>query len=266
MPRAKGHTQYKKGAKNFNNDSLDFGENVMEKDSVLNIRQYDTDEEDVAQTAADIAIGKINQEMEDAKAELERRKKISESNRETRKRGRMFEEMIERACEVYQKEGRAVIKKIPEPRRVVGRTGGRKSMMLCVNEKKADPDFQGSLAPDGKHIVFDAKHTDKNRILKTALTDNQVEVLDAHLACGAECYVAVSFGFAQFHLIPYEVWRNMKDVFGRMYILPEDEKIKQYSVPFELSVNQEGKTEITVWFLGRPAVIPSSELESVSSK
>lgn len=252
MPGKKGQTQYKKGAKNFNNDSLDFGENVMEKDPVLKVRRYDVAAEDVAATAEDLAVGKLNQEMEDAKAELERRQKISASNRATRAAGRSFEEMILRACEVYKANGTAMVSKVPEARRVVGRTGGRTSMMICVNEKKADPDFEGSVAPDGRCIVFDAKHTDKDRILSTAITDHQREILEVHFACGADCYVCVSFGFKAFYMIPYAVWREMKEHFGRQYILPEDEMIEQWRVPFGAEVDKKGKQILTVWFLGKP--------------
>lgn len=266
MPRKKGQTQYKKGAKNFDNDSLDFGENVIEKDPVLKVRNYKVDADELAQTASDLAIGKLNQEMEEAKAELERRKKISASNRATRAAGRSFEEAVLRACEVYKANGTAMISKVPEARRVVGRTGGRSSMMICVNDKKADPDFMGSVSPDGKCIVFDAKHTDKDRIQLIALTDHQREILDVHYACGAECYVCVSFGFKQFYLIPYGIWKDMKEVFGRQYILPEDEQIIPYAVPFSATVDKKGNPVLTVWFLGKPADIPATEPVSIKSE
>ena len=258
MPRKKGQTEYKKGAKNFENDSLDFGANVMEKDPVLKIRRYDVDAEDVAQTAADLAVGKINREMEEAKAELERRKKISNANKAARAEGRAFEEAIIRACAVYKANGTAMISKVPEARRVVGRTGGRSSMMICVNAAKADPDFMGSVAPDGKCIVFDAKHTNKDRIPYNALTDHQREILDAHYACGADCYVCVSFGSDAYYLIPYSIWRNMKDVFGRQYILPDDDQIAGYAVPFDSDVDKKGNAVYTVWFLGKPEIMPKA--------
>lgn len=245
MPRRK--VQNKKSTREIEDDLFDFD-------------KEDSGGLESGMSDVDLMMDKITQEMEDAKAEAERRQRISVSNRETRKHGRMFEEMIERACEVYKAEGRAVIKKIPEPRRVVGRTGGRKSMMICVNEKKADPDFQGSLAPDGKFIVFDAKHTDKEKILKNALTETQAEMLDAHLSCGAACYVAVSFGFERFFLIPYAVWKDMKSVFGRQYILPDDDGIQTYAVPFGVTGYDKNKNPlITVWFLGQPDKIPEIE-------
>lgn len=259
MPRTKGQTQYKKGAKNFDNDSLDFGKNRIDKpSSSVFIRQYDVNADDIASKAEEIALGKITQEMEDARAEVERREKISASNRQTRAAGRMFEEYIIRACEAYRDAGFAMISKVPEARRVVGRTGGRTSMMICVNAAKADPDFMGSLAPTGKCIVFDAKHTDKDRMLSTALTDHQKEIMERHEACGADCYVCVSFGFKQFFMIPYLNWRNMKTLFGRQYIMPDDEQLQDYSIPFDLDVDKKGNTIITVWFLGEKVELPAT--------
>lgn len=265
MPRKKGQTQYKKGAKNFDNDSLDFGKNVVEKEPELKIRRYDVDADDMAQTAADLAAGKINQEMERAKEELERRRKISASNRATRAEGRMFEESILRACEVYKANGTAVINKIPEPRRVVGRTGGRSSLMICCNEKKSDPDFMGSVSPGGRCIIFDAKATHKDRMEKTVLTDHQREIMEAHFACGSDCYMALSFDFKAYYFLPYAMWRDMKEIFGRQYILPDDKQIQPYLVPFDLVVDKKGNNVYTVWFLGKPEVSSEVRAERESS-
>ena len=264
MPRPKKETQYKKGAKNFSNDSLDFGANILEKDPVLRVRRFDVDPDDISGLANDLAVGKISQEMEDARVELERREKISASNRATRQKGREFEEMLLRACAVYKANGTAVIGKVPEARRVVGRTGGRSSMMICVNDHKADPDFMGAVAPDGKCMIFDAKHTDKDRILSNALTVHQKEILEGHYACGSDCFVCVSFGFEKYFLIPYSIWRNMKEVFGRQYILPEDDAIQGYVLPVTVDVDKKGKPVVTVWFLGKPDMIPG-QMPEVSS-
>ena len=243
MPRRKGQTEYKRGKKKEDSfTSVPDGK----------IRRYEVDAEDLAQTAADLAAGKINQEMEVAKAEVERRQRISAANKATRQEGRLFEEAILRACEVYKANGTAVINKVPEARRVIGRTGGRSSMMICVNDKKSDPDFEGALAPGGKCIIFDAKATKNKKLSKTALTEHQREIMDAHFACGSDCYMAISFDFKRFFFIPYALWRDMKGIFGRQYILPEDEAIQEYEVPFELVSDKKGGTVYTVWFLGKP--------------
>ena len=244
MPRKKGQTEYKKGAKKQEDSSRSAPDGK--------IHRYEVDAGDLAQTAAELAAGKISQEMEDAKAELERRQRISAANRATRQEGRMFEEAILRACEVYKANGTAVINKVPEARRVVGRTGGRSSMMICVNDKKSDPDFEGALAPNGKCIIFDAKATKNKKLSKTVLTEHQREIMDAHFACGSDCFMAVSFDFEKFFFIPYALWRDMKEVFGRQYILPEDEAIQPYAVPFDPVSDKKGGTVYTVWFLGKP--------------
>ena len=206
-------------------------------------------------------LDQLSREMEEAKAEIEKRQKRSESNKSSRKNGRIFEDMIERACKFYENAGLARITKVPEARRVVGRTGGRTSLMICANAAKADPDFMGSVAPDGKCMVFDAKHTDKGKILLNALTDNQRDIMAAHEKCGARCFVAVSFSFEQYYMIPYDMWRDMKAVFGRQYILPDDPQIQPYSVPFEVTgQTKKGEELVTVWFLGERADVPVAEV------
>lgn len=205
-------------------------------------------------------LDQLTREMDEAKAEIEKKQKRAEANKSSRRNGRVFEDMIERACKFYEEAGLARITKVPEARRVVGRTAGRGSLMICANAAKADPDFMGSVAPDGKCMVFDAKHTDKGKILLNALTENQRDIMAAHEKCGARCFVAVSFGFEKYYMIPYDMWRDMKAVFGRQYILPDDEQIQKYSVPFEITgQTKKGDELVTVWFLGRRVDVPVFE-------
>lgn len=175
---------------------------------------------------------------------------IAERNRAARAAGKSFELMIEHACDAYQKVGKAMVTKVPEARQVIGRTGDRRSQMICVNGKKAHPDFMGSVSPNGRTIVFDAKHTGKDRLLKTALTPTQTYIMEAHYRCGAWCFIAASFSFEEFFLIPYSIWKNMKDHVGRNYLLATDEAIQKYRLPFDRDMNDKGKGY--VWFLGRP--------------
>ena len=244
-------TVYKKGARNFDLDSYDYGKNAHEKkkrtEHTVKVKTYDID----VDTALAIVENESVEVLDNARAEQERRDKISASNRATRANGKAFEDGIIRACEEYKAQGRATVSKAPEPRRVIGRTGGRSSAMICVNCAKADPDFYGSVSPDGKCIVFDAKHTDKDRILMSALTDHQTEILDLHERCGADCYVAVSFGFQSFYMFPYSFWKNMKANFGRQYIMPTDEGIRQFAVKFSFAVTKKGQREYIVYFLDR---------------
>lgn len=175
---------------------------------------------------------------------------VKERNRSARAAGKAFEGMIDRACEAYRQLGKAMVVKIPEPRQVIGRTGDRRSNMICINAKKAHPDYMGSVAPNGRTLVFDAKHTAKDRMLRTALTFTQASILETHLKCGAWCFVAVSFSFKDFFLVPFSLWKNMKEHVGRNYLLATDEAIQKYRLPFDRDMNDNGNAY--VWFLGRP--------------
>ena len=50
------------------------------------------------------------------------------------------------------------------------------------------------------------------------------------MALGAECFVMVSFGFERFFKIPWTVFRDMKEHYGRKYITPED--VQEYKVRY----------------------------------
>lgn len=141
--------------------------------------------------------------------------------------GEYFERMIERACEYYSKAGIAEIQKTPEPMRVIGRLGGGKFMTIFT--KAAQPDYKGTLN-GGQAIVFEAKHTDKEKMMQSVITDEQEKRLNKHLELGACCYVLVSFELKEFFFVPWEVFRSMKERFGRKYIKPDD--VREYEVRY----------------------------------
>ena len=175
-------------------------------------------------------------------------------NRKVRIEGTKFEKMLQWACLAYRRDGIAEIAKIPEARRVVGRTGNRSSLMICANAGKAHPDFMGTLAPDGKSIVFEAKHTDKNKIQQNAVSEFQDELLTSHQMMGAACFVVVSFQFKEFFRIPYSFWTDMKAQVKRKYLLPTDEAIQGFRIPLEVCLmaandDEEPKPVEVVWFL-----------------
>ena len=62
------------------------------------------------------------------------------------------------------------------------------------------------------------------------LTDEQIDRLTLHHKMGAATYVLVSFGLEDFYRIPWEVWRDMKAIYGRKYIKAAD--VEQYRVPY----------------------------------
>ena len=149
-------------------------------------------------------------------------------NSRSRAAGALFESHIETACDYYRMIGRAEIEKTPEARTVVGRTGDRKSKMICVNAKKSQPDFKGTLL-GGTSIVFEAKHTDGDRIHQSRVTKEQADRLDSHMRMGAACYVLVSFSFRLYARIPWEIWRDMGMHYGRKYITCQE--AEAYRVP-----------------------------------
>lgn len=134
--------------------------------------------------------------------------------------GEIFERIISASCEYYREQGKAIIEKTPEPMKPLGKMN-RKGQFTAVFTKQAQPDFKGVLH-GGKTVVFEAKHTDGDRIEKSRLTDTQQEELYAYHMMGAECFILVSFGFTQFCKIPWVVWQDMKGIFGRKYITEED--------------------------------------------
>ena len=100
---------------------------------------------------------------------------------------------------------------------------------MAIFEKQAQPDYKGTLK-GGRAIVFEAKHTDGDRLQQSVVSEEQEKQLNRHAALGAECFVLVSFGFQQFFRIPWETFRDMKARYGRKYIKPED--VQEYKVRY----------------------------------
>lgn len=133
--------------------------------------------------------------------------------------GETFENMIASACEYYRRLGIAEIEKTPEPFRVTRPAENGK--FYGYFEKKAQPDFKGTLK-GGRAVVFEAKHTDSDKIEMRRVTDEQAERLTAHQKLGAVAFVVVSFGLSRFFSVPWEVWANIPETFGRKYVKAKD--------------------------------------------
>lgn len=142
--------------------------------------------------------------------------------------GEHWEDMLEASCQHYRLHGIAEIEKTPEPIKQLGAKNSQGKFTACYT-KKAQPDYKGTLK-GGRSVVFEAKHTDTDRLQQSAVTDDQEKRLNRHAALGAECFVMVSFGFREFFKIPWEVFRDMKDRYGRKYITPED--VQEYKVRY----------------------------------
>lgn len=143
--------------------------------------------------------------------------------------GDNFEAFLNRSCEYYRRIGIAIIEKTPEPFHITKNLGNGK--MQGFFEKKAQPDYKGILC-DGSSIMFEAKHTDGNRILQDAVSDMQVEMLNSYAALGAQCFVMVSMGYENYYRVPWFSWKNMKEFFGHKYLDAKDLE------PFRLKIKE----------------------------
>ena len=139
--------------------------------------------------------------------------------------GDIFERRIEHALTRYEGLNVACIQKTPEAMKVLRPLGN--GHFECVFEKKCQPDFKGSLC-DGTAIVFEAKHTDTDRIRQEVVTETQTKFFRTYSRHGARCYVMVSMGLASFYRVPWDVWEHMKELFGHKYMDAKD--LKPYRV------------------------------------
>lgn len=134
--------------------------------------------------------------------------------------GEHFERMIELSLNWYRATGRAHVEKTPEPMKPLGKPNGHGQFVACYT-KAGQPDFKGTLA-GGRGVVFEAKHTDNDRIDYSRVTGDQNDSLTLHDRLGAVAFVLVSFGLERFYRIPWKVWANMKELYGRKYITQEE--------------------------------------------
>lgn len=152
-------------------------------------------------------------------------------NRVNNAQGQHFEREILAGCKMYERHEIATIDKTPEPFRVTKKSYD--GVFTGRFSTPAQPDFQGTLH-GGRSIVFEAKRTSKDRINRNVLTDTQMEILEKHNRLGALCGVCISIK-DDFFFIPWNVWRDMKEMYGRQYLKPED--VEQFRVSFDGAVH-----------------------------
>ncbi|MGO5158712.1 MULTISPECIES: Holliday junction resolvase RecU [unclassified Bilifractor] len=140
------------------------------------------------------------------------------TGRRSRASGEMFERWIDSACAYYRELGIAHIQKTPEPVRILKPYGERRTgQFVACFKKQAQPDFKGCLC-DGTAIMFDAKHTDSDRINQTVVTEEQTSDLNEFEKMGAHVYILVGIGMENFYRVPWDVWKNMKELFGHKHM------------------------------------------------
>ncbi|MCC0707002.1 Holliday junction resolvase RecU [Clostridioides sp. ES-S-0190-01] len=158
--------------------------------------------------------------MDDKKLQQRYKNKVANAQ------GQHFENYINSACIIYRNDNRAEIDKTPEPFRVLSKDKtGKFTGRFIAN---AQPDFKGALKT-GMCICFEAKYTLKDNIKRSVLTNTQLETLDRYYHMGAITGVCIGIQ-DRFYFIPFLVWKNMKNCFGRQYVKQED--IKRFEVKF----------------------------------
>ena len=134
--------------------------------------------------------------------------------------GEAFERIIETACRWYREQGTAEIEKTPEPIKQLGAKNRNGQFKACY-QKRAQPDFKGTI-DGGMSVVFEAKHTESDRIAQSVISQEQWDRLEAHNRLGADAFVLVALRLEDFYRVPWTTWRNMKTIYGYKHMKKED--------------------------------------------
>lgn len=152
----------------------------------------------------------------------------SQRGLQSKRAGEHFENLLAASLGWYRDKGVAFVEKTPEPMRPL-RPPNRQGQFLACYIKAGQPDFKGTLT-GGRAVVFEAKHTDSDRIEYGRLTQEQIDSLTEHYRLGAAAFIMVSFGLQDFYRVPWEVWRDMKSIYGRKHI--KQTELEPYRVQY----------------------------------
>lgn len=144
-----------------------------------------------------------------------------EAGRRNIKNGKNIEEHVKMACEVYKKENIAWIDKNSEPMQIVKALEQQGGFYLARFAQKAKPDFEGVLR-GGRAILFDVKSTEEDQIKASVLSKGQAQYLEQYHKMGAVSAVLVCLQPADFFMVPWNVWKNMKIGFGHLHMTREE--------------------------------------------
>ena len=137
--------------------------------------------------------------------------------------------MIKAACAFYLDGGIADVSKAAEPIRIISKPDKR-GRFTAIFTEQAEPDFKGTLAPEGRTVVFDAKHTDGDRIEYSRVSEKQRQILEHYHQFGAVSFVLVSFDFKRFYRIPWPFFRDMQKSHGRKHLKEPDLIAAEFAV------------------------------------
>ena len=146
--------------------------------------------------------------------------------------GATFENMISASLQWHSDRGLLKATKTPEPMKPI-RPMGKGGHFLACYEKKAQVDFCGTMR-GGRAVRFEAKQTNSDRFDRKRLTDEQMDDLRDHQKLGALCFILLCFGFDHFYRVPWQVWENMKSIYGRQYVTERD--VQQFRIPYTAGV------------------------------
>ena len=116
-------------------------------------------------------------------------------------RGMKLEKLINDANTFYQKEGVAVITKIPTEFIPIRRGG---SVVSAKVAHKSVCDYIGVF--EGIPVAIEAKSTKQKRISYDEVQPHQEKFLDDWVESGGRAFVLVAFNMERFFLVPWEYW------------------------------------------------------------
>ena len=152
-------------------------------------------------------------------------KEKQKQGKKNREEGQLFEAVLDRTFAYYGEKGYAKIDKTPEPFKIIKRLEQMRFIGCFV--KRAQPDYKGTIK-GGRSVIFEAKYTSTDRITQDRVSEAQWSYMDRATELQARCYVIAGFHTNTVYRIPWSVWTDMKEVFGRKYVTEQD--LKQYRV------------------------------------
>ena len=166
--------------------------------------------------------------------------------------GATFENMIAASLQWHFDRSLLKADKTPEPMKPISKPN-KLGQFLAVYEKKAQVDFCGTMR-GGRAVRFEAKQTDTEKFERKRLTDDQMDDLRDHQKLGALCFVLLCFGFDHFYRVPWQVWENMKEIYGRKHVTEKD--VQKFRIPCTAGVIKILHGIVDVNNLPDPAPLP----------
>ena len=152
-------------------------------------------------------------------------KEKQKQGKKNRAEGQMFEAVLDRTFAYYSEKGYAKIDKTPEPFKVIKRM--EHTRFIGCFTKRAQPDYKGTIK-GGRTVIFEAKFTSNDRLTQDRVSDAQATYMNQAQELGARCFVIAGFENGGVYRIPWYVWTDMKDRFGRKYVTEKD--IQEYRI------------------------------------